>query len=149
MVCPVSRPIVPSGSMLFERIKKVDMSVTVQFRAKRVVAVEGADCVALVEPQSHHVTADRMVTGRAVSFGWSALFGPNGRVPADHPMVESFGDGFMPTVVVRVPDIRAATRFKRKEFPALVDAYRAEGFGLIESENRADADMVAVLMGRG
>lgn len=113
----------------------------VTFRAKAHTGENGRRYVQLIEPKPHHVDADRMVTARAVSAAWSALFGPNGRVSEDDCLVTEFGDGFMPTVSVNIGNVRTAAKFKRARFWELVDEHRANGVGLLEAEDMAHGDM--------
>lgn len=113
------------------------MDALVRFRAKAHTDIDGVRYVKLIEPGVQHIDTDRMVTAKAVSVAWNALFGHDGRVSESDAMVESFGDGFMPTVVVNLRDVSTITRFKRDHFPAHVDAFRAAGCGLIESEDMA------------
>lgn len=115
--------------------------VRVTFKGKVRTTDDGARYVSLVAPQSHHIDADSMMTVKAVGAAWSALFGHNGHVNADDPLVESFGEGFMPTVTVNLGDVRTATRFKRAEFWERVDSARADGMGLVAAEDAAHAAM--------
>lgn len=126
----------------------MNADVLVTFKAKRQVDDDGRAYVKLVEPKSQHLTMDNMMTAKAVLNAWQALFGQSGRVPEDHPMVTEFGDGFMPTVRVVIPDAREVAKYYREQFWPRVDAHRSAGLGLIEAENAAHADMLEHLTGR-
>lgn len=114
----------------------------VTFRAKaRTNEDTGERYVSLVSPAEHHIDGDRMVTARAVGVAWTGLFGHHGRVSENDALVESFGDGFMPTVTVNLGNVHTVTRFKSGRFWELVDEYRANGAGLLEAEDMAHEDM--------
>lgn len=114
----------------------------VTFRAKaRTDGDTGERYVSLVTPATHHIDGDSMMTAKAVGVAWSDLFGHHGRVSENDPLVESFGDGFMPTVTVNLGDVRTAAKFKRARFWELVDEYRANGTGLLAAEDMAHEDM--------
>lgn len=123
------------------RMGNMVKDVRVTFKGKAWTAEDGTRYVALVAPAAHHIDADSMMTVKAVGVAWSALFGHNGRVAANDPLVESFGEGFMPTVTVNLGDVRTAVRFDRKEFWEHVDRARAAGMGLLAAEDAAHEAM--------
>ena len=117
----------------------------VRFSAKATTLDDGRRTVSLVAPGGQHIDGPSSMTARYVQGAWSALFGHNGRVAEDHPLVESFGEGFMPTVVVNLGDVRTAVRFRNDRFWSLVDDYRAGGAGLLAAEDMAHEDMAAAV----
>lgn len=119
----------------------------VTFRAKAQTDEDtGERYVSLVSPAGHHIDGDSMTTTRAVGMAWSDLFGHHGRVSENDTLVESFGDGFMPTVTVNLGNVSTVARFKRGRFWELVDEYRANGAGLLEAEDMAHEDMRRVVI---
>ena len=117
----------------------------VRFRAKATTTDDGRRAVSLVAPGGQHIDGPPTMTARYVQGAWAALYGHDGRVTEDHPLVESFGEGFMPTVVVNLGDVRTAVRFRHNRFWSLVDDYRAGGAGLLDAEDMAHEDMAAAV----
>lgn len=112
-------------------------NVLVTFKGK-AVEIDGIRHVQLVEPSGQHVSGNlHPYTMRQVAQAWKALFGHNGRVPENSLLVQKFGEGFMPSVEVNIGDPVQVAKFYRLVFPELVDKFRAEGFGLIASEDKA------------
>ena len=116
--------------------------ITVQFRAKN----QGG-YVKLVSPKKYsHYTCDNIIPESFVHSAWVVIFGSSGKVPLDHPLVQSVtGSDYMPTVTVRLPNVRTVVKYRREVYPALKNEFLAAGHGLLDAEELALEKLIAEL----